>query len=375
MTDTARPIRVLWLIKGLGPGGAERLLVAHARLRDPARVHGRVAYLLPWKDTLVPEFAAIGIETGCLGARRSWDPTWTWRLRRTLATAPVDIVHVHSPLAAIGVRLVARTLPRAQRPRIVTTEHNVWTSHARATSSMNAATAGLDDARTAVSAAVRDSMPARLRSDTEVVHYGVDVAGVRTALAARTAMRRELGVADDAILVGTVANLRRNKAYPDLLAAARTVCDASERVHFVAVGQGPLEAEIRAEHARLGLGDRFVLLGYRDDATRVMAACDVFCLASHYEGLPIALMEALALGLPVVATDVGGIREIVTDGEEGLLVPPGAPEQLAGALLRVVDDGALRARLADAAARTGDRLDIEAAIRRTEAVYAEVRGS
>jgi glycosyltransferase involved in cell wall biosynthesis len=101
-----------------------------------------------------------------------------------------------------------------------------------------------------------------------------------------------------------------------------------------------------------------------------MAACDVFCLASHYEGLPIALMEALVLGLPVVATDVGGIREIVTDGEQGVLVPRAAPTQLADALLRMAADGAARRRYAKAAAATGAELDISHAIRRTEAIYA-----
>jgi glycosyltransferase involved in cell wall biosynthesis len=346
------------------------LLVAQAARRDRDAVDGRVVYLLPWKNTLVPEFTAAGVPVTCLGVRRSWDPSWMGRLRRDLEREPVDVVHVHSPLAAIGARLVVRTMSRARRPRVVTTEHNVWSSHTRATRTMNTLTAPLDDARTAVSAAVRDSMPSRLRATTEVVRYGVDVAAVRRAVATRTAMRAELGVPTDAVLVGTVANLRRNKAYPDLLAAARRVCDASDHVRFVAVGQGPLEAEIRAMHARLGLGDRFALLGYRDDATRVMAACDVFCLASHYEGLPIALMEALALGLPVVATDVGGIREIVTDGEQGVLVPRAAPAQLADALLRMTADGAARRQYAKAAAATGTQLDISQAIRRTEAIYA-----
>ena len=150
------------------------------------------------------------------------------------------------------------------------------------------------------------------------------------------------------------------------------MCDEVPTARFVTVGQGPLEAEIHAEHARLGLGDRFALLGYRADATRVMAAFDVFCLASHYEGLPVAMMEALVLGLPVVATDVGGIREIVSADREALLVPPGRPDELAAALTRVLRDDALRSRLAAGAAATGAQLGVERAIRRTETLYAEV---
>jgi glycosyltransferase involved in cell wall biosynthesis len=365
-------LKVLWLIKGLGPGGAERLVVQSARLRDAARVDGRVAYLLPWKDTLVAELERDGVATACFGARSSWDPRWLGRLRRSLVRNRVDIVHVHSPIPAIGARLVVRTLSRRQRPRIVTTEHNVWSSHVGLTRVLNTATANLDDARTAVSVAVRDSMPVRLRADTEVVRYGVEVSAVRAAGDARDAMRAELGLAGNDFVIGTVANLRANKAYPELLAAARLVCDELPDARFMAVGQGPLEAEVRAEHARLGLGDRFTLLGYRVDATRVMATFDVFCLASHHEGLPIAMMEALVLGLPVVATDVGGNREIVEPECNGLLVPPGRPRELARALLRIARDAGLRSRLAAAAAASGEGLAVEQAIRRTEALYAEV---
>ena len=155
-----------------------------------------------------------------------------------------------------------------------------------------------------MSAAVRDSLPAADPGRTRVVRYGVDAAEVRRR-GASTGPRSAaaLGVADDEILIGTVANLRATKGYPDLLVAApRRSCAGSPTARFVAVGRGPLEDELRAQHAQLGLGDRFEFLGFRPDAVRVMSAFDVFCLPSHHEGLPIALMEALALGLPVVAT-------------------------------------------------------------------------
>jgi glycosyltransferase involved in cell wall biosynthesis len=367
----AAPLRVLWLIKGLGPGGAERLLVVSARLRDRARVTGRVAYLLPWKNALVDELHDVGIETTCLGARNSWDIRWLRRLRRALSRAPVDVVHVHSPLAAVGTRLVVRTLPRDRRPRVVTTEHNVWDSHARLTSRMNALTAPLDDARIAVSSGVRDSMPTRLRATTEVIVHGVDIHELQPARASREAMRDAFGFGDD-VVVCTVANLRATKAYPDLLRAAQQVLAARDDVRFVAVGQGPLEGELRALHAELGLGARFQLLGYRDDAANVMAASDVFCLSSRYEGLPVALMEALALGLPVVATRVGGIEELVTSGCEAVLVPPSRPDLLADALLDVAADPELRTKMARHAVERAATLDAEGAVRRTEAVYREV---
>jgi glycosyltransferase involved in cell wall biosynthesis len=129
---------------------------------------------------------------------------------------------------------------------------------------------------------------------------------------------------------------------------------------------------MRALHARLGLGDRVLLLGQRDDAVRVLAACDIFTMASDNEGLPVALMEALALGLPVAATAVGGIPEAVTDGVEGLLVPPGQPEALADAIATITDDDERRARMAAAACLAGERFDIRVAATRIEQIYREL---
>lgn len=187
-------------------------------------------------------------------------------------------------------------------------------------------------------------------------------------------MRDALGVGPEQVLVGTVANYRAQKAYPDLLAAARAVLDVAPQVRFLAVGQGPLHEEVHALHDQLELGERFVLLGYRSDPEAVLAACDVFVLASHFEGYPIALMEALGIGLPVVATSVGGVVDAVRDGVEGLLVPSGRPEALAEALCTMVGDEALRTRCAAAALERGARYDIAHAVRRIEEIYLQLVG-
>ncbi|MGH7421824.1 MAG: glycosyltransferase [Candidatus Rokuibacteriota bacterium] len=364
-----RPVRVLWLTKGLGPGGAERLLVTTARRRDRELVAVRVVYLLPYKAALVAELEAEGVPVACLGHRRTLDARWLAALRRSLAEEPVDIVHAHNPVMAVGARIVARSLPRRVRPRLVVTDHNVWHGYMPVSRWADGLTSRLDDARLTVSEAVRASLPDRIQRRSEVVLQGIEVEHVQAQRAERAAVRTELGLDPGALVVGTVANLRVQKAYPDLLAAAREVTERLPEVRFVAVGQGPLEAEIRRLHARMGLGERLLLLGHRPDAVRVMAACDVFVLASHWEGLGVAIMEALALGLPVVATGVGGVPEVVEHGRQGLLVPPGRPRALAAALLAVLTDGDRRRTMAAAAAQRGAALSIDAAVRRTEAVY------
>lgn len=374
MTD--RRLRVLHLVKGLGPGGAERLLGAAAAERERAAFDYEVAYVLPWKNHVVPQLADSGVTVHCLGrgsgrVRPMLDPRWAVRLRRLLRTGGYDVVHLHSPTVAAVARPIVRAMGR-ERPRLVATEHNGWDTYKTPTRVANRLTYGLDDAHFAVSEQVRESVSARHRDRVEVAVHGVRVAEVREHRSERAAVRAELDLAADQIVVGTVANYLPQKAYPVLLEAARIAVDADPRLRFVAVGQGPLEAEIHAEHERRGLGDRFRLLGYRADAVRVLAGCDVFTLASHYEGFPVALMEALALGLPAVVTAVGGMPDAVTDGREGIVVPPGRPDLLADAYQRLAKDEPWRVRAGEAAYERGAEFDIRRVVRRIEAAYAEL---
>jgi glycosyltransferase involved in cell wall biosynthesis len=367
-TADRQRIRILSLIKGLGRGGAELLVSAQVREGHNDGIVYEVAYLAAHKDALVADLEANGVPVTCLGARNSADLRWLQRLRQLLLEHRIDVVHAHSPVASAFARVVVRTIPADRRPRMVTTEHNLWQSHVALTRFASSVTAPGDDARIAVSSAVRASMPARLQSDTEVIRHGIDVRAAAAKLEERAAVRRELGL-DGRVVVGTVANMRGTKGWPDLLEAARQVLDKVEAACFVAVGQGPMEAEVRRLHEELALGDRFQLLGFRPDAVRVMAGCDLFCLASHHEGLPIAVMEAMAVGLPIVATDVGGLTELVADGVHGRLVPPHRPDLLAGALIELLTDESQRESAAVAVRSTADALSSERSIRRLEAIY------
>jgi glycosyltransferase involved in cell wall biosynthesis len=367
VTDGSGRIRVLWLVKGLGPGGAERLLVEHARSAGSGFDY-EVAYLLRPKTHLVPAIEACGVTAHPLDVDDELDPRWVLRLRRLLHTGRYDVVHAHSPLPASAVRVLVRAMPRERRPHLVYTEHNRWQSHHRFTRRANRATFALNEATFAVSDDVRASIDGQYRDRVEVLTHGIDLDAVRAHRADRDAVRAELGIDPGTPLAVTVANLRATKNYPGLLAAARIVAERGSPVQFVAAGQGPLAAEVAAEHDRLGLGDGFRLLGYRADATRLIAAADVYVLASHHEGLPVTVMEALALGVPVVAPAVGGLPEAVRTGENGLLVTPGDATALADAIECAVEP-AEHARLAAGALAGGDRFSNAAAITRVEQTY------
>jgi glycosyltransferase involved in cell wall biosynthesis len=372
---TARPVRVLWLIKGLDAGGAELLLSMMAEVRDRKDFEYEAAYLLPWKRGLVGDLERAGIPVRCLHGRREWDLGWAVRLRRLVRERRYDLVHIHSPYVAGIARVALKTLPAGMRPRLVYTEHLPWWGYIPLTRLLNRLTYRLDDANLAVSRTVADSIPPRLRGRVSVVVQGIFPERVRDQLRFRDEVRAELGIAPSELVVGTVAHFRQQKGYPVLLRAARQVLDQGFPIRFVAVGRGPQEEEIRAIHFGLGLGDRFLLTGFREDATRVMAAFDLFALASHYEGLPLALMEALVLGIPVVATNVGGIPEGVSDGIEGLLVPPDRPDLLAHAIGTLARDLDLRTRMSSAAAERGRTFDIRDSLRAVEENYRVAMGT
>jgi len=364
-TTPGRRIRVFWLIKGLGPGGAEQLLVATARVADHAAFDYRVGILRPDKTHLVARLEAAGVRTRLLTEGPGGRYLWPWRLRRLLGAA--DVVHSHSPVVGAVARVTAGTIPRRQRPAVLYTEHNEWGSYRLPTRLAGALTAWLDDRRWAVSAPVRESMWPSVRRISEVLVHGIVLDGQPEM--DRESVRADLGISSEAVVGLTVANFRREKDYPNLMGAARIALDAEPRLVLLAVGQGPLRDEVHALHERLGLGDRFKLLGYRGDVPRLLGAADFFLLGSAHEGMPVAVMEALAAGVPVVATAVGGIPDAVESGVQGLVVPPHDSGALADAIVRMTREDALREDMGIAARERSSIFDIRDAVEIEEETY------
>ncbi len=158
----------------------------------------------------------------------------------------------------------------------------------------------------------------------------------------REKKRRELSIPPSAKVVGMVARLEAAKGHVYLLEAAREVLRVEPDALFVLVGRGHLREELEAVAARLGIGDHVVFTGFREDMLEIMATFDIFTLPSLWEGLGIVLLEAMAFRLPIVASRVGGITDVVVEGETGLLVPPRDPAALAAALVELLRDGEKR---------------------------------
>lgn len=367
---------MLLVIKCLGYGGAERLLVDVVAARDAESFDEEVAYVLAAEDALVPAMRAEGVRVHALGATHNWDLRWMPRFASLLREGRFDVVHFHLPYAAALGRLVVAALPKDRRPAVVYTEHSLWDRTAAPVRVLNRLTIGRDQALVAVSPAAHDALPEALRPRAEVVVHGVHLSRSDEMLdrrqQIRSEVRAELGVGTDEFVVLTVANLRTEKGYDVLLDAARLVADRGAPIRFAAVGRGPLRDELHARRQALGLEATFSFLGQRSDVLRLLAGSDAFVLASHHEGLPVALMEATSIGLPIVATGVGGVPQVLTDEVSGLLVPPGQPDALARAVERLAGDPELGRRLGSAAKARSAMFDVTVATRRMEDIYRQV---
>lgn len=357
--------RVRHLLKGLGPGGAERLVVSQATSDGPTS-HD-VAYLVPEKNHLVPLLDHASVASHCLHAPSAARLGWMRRLRRLLRSDPVDILHIHSPaLAAVG-RLLVRTLPKATRPAVVSTEHNRWPRHHRLTRLANRLTIRMQAATIAVSDDVKSTVRGVDPSRVQVIVHGIDLEAVR-ATADRGGVRAELGIDESTTVIVCVANLRREKALDVLIAAATITVSSQPDIHYLLVGQGPLAADVDHWIKAAAIGHRFTALGYREDATRIISAADILTLSSDHEGLPVAVMEALAHGIPVVATAAGGVPAAV--GTAGLISATGNAEALAENHRALAVDPEQRAELAAEATREAQRFELGRSIDEIETIYA-----
>jgi glycosyltransferase involved in cell wall biosynthesis/peptidoglycan/xylan/chitin deacetylase (PgdA/CDA1 family) len=344
------PARVLHLIWALDLGGAERQVLEMVRRLDRGRFDPVVGCLVRkgrWGEALEAE----GVRVVDFAKKPGLDPTLLARLVRFIRRERPAIVHTHAFTAAAWGRLAAVL---AGRPRVVVHEHSAFSLDSALHRTVDRALAPFTDRWVPVSEALAQDLARVLRLPIPrvvTIRNGLPHPAPSPPVDA-PALRRELGAERFDPLVGTVGRLERRKGLEVLLQACRDLSEVWPDLGLVLVGEGP-EQEILERQARdLGLGDRVVFAGRREDVSRVLSALDVFALPSHTEGLSIALLEAGAAGCPIVATDVGGNPEVIDDRRSGVLVPAGDPRALAEGLAVVLGDRDRARALGEAASRT-----------------------
>lgn len=366
-------MKIAHLIHGLGLGGAQQVI----RFLVSARAPGFEHYVYSCHGGVFAEPIAAAGATVRIVPRHlpKLDPFWVLALARQLRRDRIEVVHGHlfgDSLHGYYACRLAGLLP------MVMTLHN--SADARTGLQLRGYRHLLEGRTLPVACAgfVRESFLAvhgRVAERLETISNGIpDRPPALSRAELRQALSAELGLPADALWLATLGRLAEQKAYDVLLEAlARLRADLPDW-RLVLLGDGPLRAALEAQVQHLGLAGRVIFAGFRNDASALLPAFDAVVFSSHFEGLPIALLEAMAAARPIVSTAVGGIPAALEDQEEALLVPPRDPVALAAALARLLGDGGLRgglaSRLGAAARRRYEReFHADSMARRYEEVY------
>lgn len=369
-------MRVAHIIKVTRISGAERhLLVLLTGLRERG-VDARLIILVERDkpmDDMMAEAREREIPVCRIVIRRDYDLPLLWKLRGALREIQPDIVHTHLVHADMFGYFAAK-LSGVQR--IVSSRHNDDQFRYRPRwRRINRRMWRSFDAGIAISEAIKRftiEVEAAPADKISVVHYGIDFAWLSDddIEAARQHLRAALGVDADALLLGIVCRLVEQKGIPYALEALRRLRAEYPQAHLVIAGDGEKAAELRRLAAALGVADRVHWLGWRSDAADLMAAFDVLLVPSLWEGFGLVLLEAMSRRVPVIASRVSAIPEVIVNGESGILIPPRDVDALTQAIARLLTDRALRKYMGLlGAARLEEHFSVERMITSTLAVY------
>jgi len=376
----SRRLRVLQVVDGFRMGGAEKKLLELVAKLDRRKFEVLVANVGP-AGPLEKAFGELGVEIFHFPRRFGFDPLPLWRLFRLMRQRRIDIVQTTllwadliGPLAAkcAGVPVVVswETVSHEGDPFHNNFQRRVgyeWTMQ-------------YVDVIIPVSEAIKRSLMRRRgipEHKIRVIHYGVDLKkfhpnGHDQALAKRL----EFGATDDTVLIGILARLEPPKGHRFFVEAFSEVVKRFPRARAIFAGDGSLRAELETSIRQAGLGKSIRFLGTRNDVTELLNAIDLFVLPSISEGLPNVLLEAMACQKPVIATDIGGIPEVVRDGENGYLVPPGDSVALQAALLKSFAEPEKWASLAQRGRATVEsEFSLEHQVASFEAIFMELHAA
>jgi glycosyltransferase involved in cell wall biosynthesis len=302
--------------------------------------------------------------------RSKFDPATLPALLKELDRRKADVVHLHGYGASTFGRLAAaiRHLP------VVVHEHANLTDTPWFQKVADRLLAPATDIALAVSQSTADfTTRARLipAARTRVVYLGVpleEFSRVRSAAEIAVA-RSALGIPAGTFAIGTVTRLMPSKGNEYLVDATRRVIDTRPGARVYIVGEGELQADLEAQAARLGLGDRLVFTGFRRDVAEALSALDLVVFPSLWEGTPLTVLETLAMGRAIVSTDADGLQDVLTGGHDSVMVPRRDAMALADAIVKLAGDPGERARLAANARLTGAQYDIDVFVRKMERLY------
>lgn len=339
----SRPIRVLHCLSSVASGGVERRRLILARNLDKNRYEQRIIARAARGD-VVSALEAAGVPVTTVGQGRLFDPGALWRATRLAREWRPDIVH-GAVFEGLSLAVVAG---RACGARVVIEETSFATNRSPRGHALFRALVAASDACVAISPAVRRQLETATRvpsSKITTIMNGAMPPRLPSAELAQ-ALRAELGIPGEAFVIGTVARLQQdhNKRTSDLIRALAQLPPSAADVRLLVVGEGAAKPGLIELSRSLGVFERVTFTGNREDVGNMYAIMDVFALVSAWEGFGLVVAEAMFCGLPVIGSRVGGIPDIVVDGETGLLVPACSPPSIAEAMLALRSDSERRQR-------------------------------
>lgn len=356
--------RICMLLPKIHVGGAEVQVLNLVKHLDRSRFSVSLCSLIPGNAGMEKEATRYVDDMYCIGFKWRRFPLSFAKLIGYLKHGRFDILHAHLPMADSIGRIAGRI---ARVPVIMTTEHGQYLWKNRSHLWLERMLNRITDMRICVS---RDVLEIRNRREwtpmRKLTHIpnGIDTDLFKERKKGRAAVMGEFGWHPDDSLIVSVGRLVREKNYPLLLEAVSLLRTRLPNVRCLLVGDGKCREEIEQRAIALDLGGNMCMAGSRNDVPSILEAANLFVMSSDNEGLPVALLEAMAAGKAIVATSVGGIPDAIRDGENGLLVPPGDAPALASVMERAIMDGELARSIGRAAAEDAGR---DFHIRRTSA--------
>jgi L-malate glycosyltransferase len=340
-----RKIRILHIIKSLGRGGAETLLPETLQLHDQSQFEFHYIYFLPWKDQMVGSLKQNGGTVVCIPANSNIQLIMRMNhVVEYIRRHNIELIHAHLPWAGILARLVGR---RTGLP-VIYTEHNKQERYHFLTRQMNLLTMNWLDRIIPVSRDVEESIlkfkPA-VKSKIKTILNGVNIEKYIPSAVAKDLARKNLALPPDKFTLGTIAVFRFQKRLDLWLEIAKTLADNHPDIHFLIVGDGPLKDQLLQKTTDLNIQTRVTFAGLQTEVRPYLAAMDAYMMTSIFEGLPIAMLEAMSSGLPVITTSAGGIKEVIRHGQDGLLCDVDQASRLVDYALKLKDDPEFRSRV------------------------------
>lgn len=327
--------KVLHIIKSLGRGGAERLL-AETTLHHSNEFQFDVVYFLPWKNQMVPDLEKVGCRVHLLPASNSlYMVLRIPKLIKLLRSQRYDLIHCHLPWAGIVGRIAGRIVGIP----VIYTEHNNFFTYQFITRFVHKSMIGLFDQIITVSHDAEKALrkAVGMRFSIETILNGVDTDKFNRALYDVSKQKMELGMPPQAFIVSTVAVFREQKKLIDWLDIAKKILSRNNNFYFIIVGDGPQKKLLRDRANQLGLQDQLRFVGLVEDPRPWLACSDVYLMCSSFEGLPVALLEAMSMKCVPVVTSVGGIPSVV-NSDNGYLFEPGRMDQAVDIVLKSFED-------------------------------------